>query len=95
MDIQVRYWDYDIRQVRTRYLDSRFFRRPNADNIKDELILGMKGLSEDKMLSMDGPKTNWSVLDKIKEHREGIEVPPLGEVSSRGLHVVHGAFQME
>ena len=95
LDIQVRYWDNGKMEVQTRYLDSRFFKRPNADNIVEELLSSTKVLPEKKMLalSMDGPNTNWCVLDKLKLHREKNEVPQLMDIGSCGLHVVHGAFE--
>ena len=44
------------------------------------------------MLSMDGPNTNWEVLNKVKDHRNKNDLPQIMDVGSCGLHVVHGAF---
>ena len=95
MDISIRFWNDIAGEVVTRYFDSRFFKRPNADNILEELLkattnLPAKSLS---MLSMDGPNTNWSVHKKLKNIRSCEKVPQLFEVGSCGLHVIHGAFQ--
>ena len=38
MDVQVRFWNDATGEVQTRYLDSRFFNRPNADNITGEIL---------------------------------------------------------
>ena len=95
MDISIRFWDDIAGEAVTRYFNSRFFKRPNADNILEELLkattnLPTKSLS---MLSMDGPNTNWSVHKKLKNIRSCEKVPQLFEVGSCGLHVIHGAFQ--
>ena len=71
MDISIRFWDDIAGEAVTRYFNSRFFKRPNADNILEELLkattnLPTKSLS---MLSMDGPNTNWSVHKKLKNIR--------------------------
>ena len=94
MDISIWFWDDIAGETVTRYFDSRFFKRPNADNILEELLkattnLPVKSLS---MLSMDGPNTNCSVHKKlnIQSHEK---VPQLFEVGSCGLHVIYGAFQ--
>lgn len=95
MDLQVRYWDEKNVQAQTRYFDSRFFLRPNADNIVEQLLEALKPLIANSMLmlSMDGPNTNWAVLEKLKAFRSKNEMPQVMEVGSCGLHIVHGAFQ--
>ena len=45
------------------------------------------------MLSMNGPDTNWSVLEKLNNHRGQNKFPQLFEVVSCDLHVTHEAFQ--
>ena len=95
MDVQVRFWNDKAGEVQTRYLESKFFKRPNADKILDELLKATDVLPSEPMvmLSMDGPNTNWKVLDKLKSHRMENELPQIVDVGSCGLHVVHGAFQ--
>ena len=44
------------------------------------------------MLSMYGPNTNWSVLQKLTDHRVKDEFPKLFDVGSCGLHSIHGSF---
>ena len=46
MDVQIRFWDG---QVMTRYLDSRFFKRPNADNILGERLKSVATLPQEKL----------------------------------------------
>ena len=69
--------------------------RPNADNLLESLATAIKDLSQEKLiqLSMDGPSTNWSVLDKLSLQCEEYELPPLENVGSYGLQVLHGAFK--
>ena len=95
MDIHIRYWDNIKGRSVTQYLDSRFFKRGNVTNLKDEIINGISCLSSDKMImrSMDGPNVNWCVLSILNEMRKDQEHVPLFETGSCGLHIVHGAFQ--
>ena len=67
MDVQIWFWDDQSGEVEARYLDSRFFKRPNAEKILEELLKSIANLPEEKisMLFMEGPNTNWSVLEKI------------------------------
>ena len=57
MDLQIRFWDIDAAIVRTRYYDSKFVLRPNADNLFVALQSVLTKLPNDRMvqLSMDGP----------------------------------------
>ena len=88
MNVQVRYWDPETVQAVTRYLASRFFRRPNANKIREEQHEGLKPLDEKMiMLPMDGPNTNWEVLNKVKDHRNKNDLPQIMDVGSCGLHV--------
>ena len=95
MDVQICFWNENLYEVQTRYLTSRFFKRPNADNILHELLEATDGLPQKSMvmLSMDGPNTNWKVYENLKSHRTEKELPQIINVGSCGLHIVHGAFQ--
>jgi hypothetical protein len=95
MDMNIRYWDEKEGLVKVNYFTSRFFERPNAENILNELRTALKPVPEQRMiqLSMDGPNTNWKVLELLQKHREGEEWPSLLNLGCCSLHVVHGAFQ--
>lgn len=95
MDLQVRFWDDTLKQVRTRYLSSTFLQRPNAKNLLDCLLEELKKFSPSKLLqlSMDGPNVNWNVFELLKEERSKQEYPQLVNIGSCGLHIVHGAFK--
>ena len=64
LDIRIRFWDDSKHMAVTRYSDSRFLRRPNADNIVTKLQQSLQKLVAEKMIqfSMHGPATNWSVF---------------------------------
>ena len=44
-------------------------------------------------LSLDGPNTNWKVLELINSQCSDLEIPTLIDIGSCGLHVIHGAFR--
>ena len=95
MDIQIRYWDETSNLACTRYFDSEFMYRPNANNLFDALNNGLKDFHLNRMihLSMDGPNTNWLVLNLFQKDRHEKERAPLVNLQSCGLHVVSGALQ--
>ena len=95
MDVQIRYWNETTKQVDTRYIDSQFLRRPNAQNLFDCLIASLKDLPYKRLLqlSMDGPTTNWSVLTMLHNDRCEKEYPKTIDIGSCSLHVLHGAFK--
>lgn len=95
MDIQIRFWNESTGLAETRYLDSKFLKRPNAENLTTELNNALGELPTKNMLqlSMDGPRTNWNVLELLNNQRSVSEVPLLIDIGSCGLHVIHGAFR--
>ena len=68
MDVQVRCWDPETVQAITQYFDSRFFCRPNARKIQEELHEGLSPLDEKAMimLCIDGPSKNVWFWVKLK-----------------------------
>ena len=95
LDIQIRFWDDSKCMAVTRYFDSHFRRRPNADNIVTKLQQSLQKLVAEKMiqLSMDAPATNWSVFEKMSDQRKSDEIPCLENMGSCGLHTVSSAIQ--
>ena len=95
MGVHVRFWNDSAGEVQTRYLDSRFFKRPNVDNITDEILKVLESLPTEKMtmLSMDSPNTNWKVLENMKkvETRKNYHNYLMWVVVAS--HVIHRAFQ--
>ena len=56
MDVNLRYWNDEKDIAETSYLDSKFLLRPNAENLKCELVALITGLDMTKFLEllMDG-----------------------------------------
>ena len=67
MDVSVRCWDDKVQMVKTRYFDSQFLERPNADNQLESIKLNTESLRNESLLqlAMDGPNVNWEVLTKL------------------------------
>ena len=67
MDIQIRCWNETLSVVETRYFDSKFLKRPNVENLTAKLNAALRELPTKNMLqlSVDGPSTNWKVLDLL------------------------------
>ena len=42
---------------------------------------------------MDGPNTNWKVLELLHSDRCENDYPTIINIGSCGLHVIHGAFK--
>ena len=95
MDIQVRFWDIEKKKVCTRYHGSNFVQRPNSKNLCDVLTSSLKDLSAECLiqLSMDGPSTNWCVLQLLNDDRVEKGYSQIINIGSCGLHVMHGAFK--
>ena len=96
MDIFIRYWSEDIQMVVTRYFESKFMRRPNAENVVEAIENSLESHSLPKTnlihVGMDGPSTNWAVLDVLSEHRSESQLPPLEKTGSCGLHIISGSL---
>ena len=95
MDIKVWFWCDDKCKVTTRYLDSNILARGNAETISSAQIETLDGWDNRNclVLSMNGPNTNWLVLDKVSSHHQQMELPSFFDVGCCGLHTVHGIFQ--
>ena len=95
MDVNLRYWNDEKNIAETSYLDSKFLLRPNAENLKCELGASITGLNMAKFLqlSMDGPNTNWNVLNLVSNHLVENGYKDLIEIGSCSPHTDHGVFQ--
>lgn len=94
MDVVVRYWCGEKNRVQTKYFDSQFFNRANAANIVGGIENALRDVSKEGLIhiGMDGPKTNWSVLDAIQQNRKDGGLTVLENLGSCGLHIVSGAL---
>ena len=77
MNIKIRFLSNDECKGTIHYYDSNFLISGNAENISDALVERMDEVCNKNciMLLMDGPKTNWSVLDKISSLHKQMEFP--------------------
>ena len=90
----MKYFNKD--RVVCRYLTSRFLGHTCAEDLKKEFEEGIQELDMKKMVqvSMDGPNVNWKLYDSLVEKRnQNDDYPPLIDIGSCSLHVVHGAFR--
>ena len=99
MDMIIPFWDNEKNKVCSRYFDSNFLDHTSAQDLLKSLqsllnTLNPVGLIQ---LSMDRPSTNWKLLDELSEDQVNSdpELPELRNVSSCGLHIIHGAFKEE
>ena len=94
MDVNIRYWCNIKNIAESAYLTSRMLLRPNAENLKDELFASIDQLDKNKFLhlAMDGPSTNWLVLDMVDDFLSHGGFTKTIHVGSCPLHILHGAF---
>ena len=95
MDANIRYWDSQRNIAQSTYYDSKFLLRPNADNLTEEIFSAITDLDRSKFLhlAMDGPNTNWLVLDNVDDRQVSDGFNKTLQLGSCTLHILHGAFQ--
>ena len=95
MDVNIRHWDNEKHIDQSVYYDSKFLLRPNAENLKGAILDAIKELELRKFLhlAMDGPSTNWNVLDLINDHQVASGFSITISIGSCSLHILHGGFQ--
>ena len=94
MDLNIRFFNNTTNMVVTRYLDSKFLERPNADSVFTCIRESISGLSKSKFLqlSMDDPSVNWVVLDKLDDLLVENGDAKTVHIGSCAQHTVHGSF---
>ena len=95
IDVNIRCWDGEKNVAQSVYYNLRFLQRPNVVNLKEEIMIAIKDLPMGKFLhlGMDGPSTNWNVLDLINHHQVANEFQETLNIGSCLLHILHSAFQ--
>ena len=95
MDVGIRFWNDCTKLVETRYYDSQFLHRPNADELFQSLLISSQKLNEEKCLQlpMDEPNVNWKVLEKLDNHIIENDFTKTLNIGSCSQHIIHGAFQ--
>ena len=95
MDVSIRYFDEDDKQVKVRYLDSCFLGYSTNVDLFEQFTNLVNELNPNRILkiSMDGPSVNLKFLQNFQDHREANKEPLLVDISSCGLHAIHGTFK--
>ena len=95
MDINIRYFDVDLMKVDEIYWHSNFLGTTAADDLLKSFENALEKLDVTKMVQvgMDGPKVNWSLMEKLNSARDMNELSGLIDIGSCNLHIVHGAFK--
>ena len=95
IDVNIRYWDGEKNVAQSVYYNLRFLQRPNVVNLKEEIMNAIQYVDVGKFLhlGMDGPSTNWNVLDFTYDHQVANEFQKILDLGSCLLHIVHSAFQ--
>lgn len=72
MDLHVRYWANDKKQVKNRYYNSQFLGNAARSDISEKFMDCVAGMDEEKILqvSMDGPNVNNNFHSNLAERRE-------------------------
>ena len=69
MNPKVRFWNESRNIVKTRYYNSKFLEKPNAENLFESIKDETNALRQENFLqlAMDGPNVNWEVLRKTDD----------------------------
>ena len=95
MDLGIRFWNKEMMQVEVRYWNSKFLGHAKHMDLVEHFNKALEGLDLSKIIqiSMDGPNVNWCFFDEIVKWRNEMEMNPLINLGSCGLHILHGAFK--
>ena len=95
MDVNIRFWNNNANIVETRYFDSCFIERPNAENLFTCIKESITTLKEEcfLQLAMDGPNVNWLVLTKLDDELESNGHCKTVHIGCCAQHTVHGGFE--
>ena len=95
MDVNVRFWNECRNNVETRYYDSKFLDRPNAENLLESIRDASNGLLLENFLqlTMDGPSVKWEVLKKADEILVKNDYSKTINIRSCPQHTVHSALK--
>lgn len=91
MDINIRFWDEESKEVSTRYLTSVFLGRSTAHHILEAFKEGIQLLDKKKIIqiSMDGPYVNHKFLRELKEElKTEMDGKTILDLGSCGLHTL-------
>lgn len=97
MDVRVRFWDEEAKEVVTQYFGSEFLGHTRSEDLRNKFVKALEPLDQANMvqISMDGPSTNWRFYEEIVklQNEQDPDIPMLLNLGSCSLHVIHGAFK--
>ena len=95
MDIGIRFWSQEAKQIEVIYWDSQFLRHAISDDLLGNFnkSLVRLDLSQIIQISMDNPRVNWCFYDEVVENKEEVEPHQLINIDCCGLHVTHGSLK--
>ncbi|GBM79331.1 hypothetical protein AVEN_32947-1 [Araneus ventricosus] len=96
MDVIVRFWDCNKKEVTSRYLTSVFLGHIRAEDLMTGFKTALNDLDLKKIIqiSMDVPNVNFKFLNDLrKELSNSTSEPVILELGSCGLHTLHCAFK--
>ena len=75
MDIGIRFWSQEAKQIEVRYWDSQFLRHATSDDLLENFNKSLVGLDLSQIIkiSMDNPGVNWCFCDDVVKNREEVE----------------------
>ena len=68
----------------TRYFDSQFLLRLNAEKLLDCLVQSINSLPVEHILKLtiNGPTASWAILNNLGENQKGDDLPPIEDIGS-------------
>ena len=95
MDIGIRFWSQEAKQIEVGYWDSQFIRHATSDDLLENFNKSLVGLNllQIFQISMDYPGVNWWFYDEVVKNKEEMELYQLINIGSCGLHKIHGSFK--
>lgn len=97
MDIHVRFWDNEAKQVRTRYLTSQFLGHATAadmvNHFTEAVVNSELDMNHLVQIGMDGPNVNWKFHELMSTQLKNDFNNTILNIGSCGLHVLHNSFK--
>ena len=95
MDIGIRFWSQEAKQIEVRYWDSQFLGHATSgdllENFKKSLVV--LDLSKIIQISMDDPSVNWCFYDEVAKNKGEMGLHQLINIGSCGLYIIHSSFK--
>lgn len=96
LDLKIRYWSSNEGIVKVNHLSTFLMGRATAKEITANIMKSMNDnqllLKDLLTLESDGPNVNKTVFQMISERKKEQHLPPLLDISTCSLHMVHNMF---